>query len=110
MEHPGRIYQNGRRIIDFRSNTLHVVNYSWPVNAIRSPTGPTGFPTHDYYAETWASACWPLEGLPDGEYEVVIGSSICPTATVAFSILLSDQGCPSASFVARRKHWWSTVS
>ena len=81
---------NGRRIVDFRDNNLHVVNYSAPVKARLSlaelrphlhslPDRPDWTPYRTtYYAETWGF-CLPhrqLEGLPDGEYEVVINSSL----------------------------------
>ena len=81
---------NGRRIVDFRDSNLHVVNYSAPVNARLSlaelrphlyslPDRPDWIPYRTtYYAETWGF-CLPhrqLESLPDGEYEVVIDSSL----------------------------------
>ena len=81
---------DGRRIVDFRDNNLHVVNYSAPVNARMSlgelrphlhslPDRPDWIPYRTtYYAETWGF-CLPhrqLESLPDGEYEVVIDSSL----------------------------------
>ena len=82
--------RDGRRIVDFRDNNLHVVNYSAPVNARLSlaelrphlhslPDRPDWIPYRTtYYAETWGF-CLPhrqLESLPDGEYEVVIDSSL----------------------------------
>ena len=82
--------RDGRRIVDFRDNNLHVVNYSAPVNARMSlaelrphlhslPDRPDWIPYRTtYYAETWGF-CLPhrqLESLPDGEYEVVIDSSL----------------------------------
>lgn len=81
---------NGCRIVDFRDNNLHVVNYSAPVNASLSlaelrphlyslPDKPDWIPYRTtYYEESWGF-CLPhrqLEGLPDGEYEVVIDSSL----------------------------------
>ena len=76
---------DGRRVVDFRDNNLHVVNYSAPVNARMSlgelrphlhslPERPDWIPYRTtYYAETWGF-CLPhrqLESLSDGEYEVV---------------------------------------
>jgi aminopeptidase-like protein len=81
---------DGRRVVDFRDNTLHVVNYSAPVNARLSlgelrphlhslPERPDWIPYRTtYYAETWGFclAQRQLESLADGEYEVVIDSSL----------------------------------
>jgi aminopeptidase-like protein len=81
---------NGRRIVDFRDNNLHVVNYSAPVNARMTlgelrphlhslPDRPDWIPYRTtYYAETWGFclAHRQLESLTDGEYEVVIDSSL----------------------------------
>jgi aminopeptidase-like protein len=81
---------DGRRVVDFRDNNLHVVNYSAPVNARLSlgelrphlhslPDRPDWIPYRTtYYAESWGFclAHRQLEGLADGDYEVVIDSSL----------------------------------
>jgi len=80
----------GRRVVDFRQSNLHVVGYSVPVNRKMSleelrphlhtlPDRPdvTPFRT-SYFHEGWGF-CLPdrrLRELPDGEYQVVIDSSL----------------------------------
>ena len=80
----------GRRVVDFKQNNLHVVNYSAPVNARMSlkelrprlhalPEHPDWIPYRTtYYAESWGFCLSQrqLESLPDGEYEVVIDSTL----------------------------------
>jgi len=81
---------NGRRVVDFKENNLHVVNYSVPVRArmtlrdLRAhlhslPAHPDWIPYRtSYYQEAWGFCLshWVLESLPDDEYEVVIDSSL----------------------------------
>ena len=80
----------GRRIVDFRRNNLHIVNYSASVHARMSlselrprlhslPDRPDWVPYRtSYYAESWGFCLShrQLESLADGEYEVVINSSL----------------------------------
>ncbi len=80
----------GRRVIDFQSNNLHVVNYSVPVHArmqLRDllprlhslPEHPDWIPYRtSYYAESWGFclAHRQLQSLAEGEYEVVIDSTL----------------------------------
>ena len=80
----------GRRVVDFQQCNLHVVNYSAPVSARMSlkelrphlhvlPEHPEGIPSRtSYYAESWGFCLSQrqLESLSDGEYEVVIDSSL----------------------------------
>src|SRR5262245_7061153 len=80
----------GHRIVDFRRNNLHVVNYSVPIKArislreLRShlyslPQKPDWIPYRTtYYAESWGFCLShrQLESLPDAEYEVVIDSTL----------------------------------
>jgi aminopeptidase-like protein len=80
----------GRRVIDFRASNLHVVNYSAPVRARMSlaalrphlhtlPEHPDWIPYRtSYYDETWGFCLTQrqLEALPEGEYEVVIDSTL----------------------------------
>jgi aminopeptidase-like protein len=80
----------GERVIDFQKSNLHVVSYSTPVRTrmplsqLRAhlhtlPEQPDWIPYRTaYYAEDWGF-CLPhrvLERLPEGEYEVVIDSSL----------------------------------
>ena len=81
---------SGTRVIDFRESNLHVVNYSVPVNRRMSledlrphlhslPEHPDWIPYRtSYYQETWGFCLRhrDLEALTDGEYEVVIDSSL----------------------------------
>jgi aminopeptidase-like protein len=81
---------SGRRVIDFRKNNLHVVNYSAPVNARMTldellprlhslPDQPDWIPYRtSYYAETWGFCLShrQLQNLAQGEYEVVIDSTL----------------------------------
>jgi aminopeptidase-like protein len=82
----------GRRVVDFRASTLHVVNYSVPIHARMSlaelrprlhtlPDQPDLIPYRTtYYAEDWGF-CLPhrqLSALPEGEYEVCIDATLAP--------------------------------
>jgi aminopeptidase-like protein len=81
---------DGRKLVDFADCNLHVVNYSTPVHRrlplaelrphLHSlPDRPHWTPYRtSYYDETWGF-CLPhavAEGLPDGEYEAYIDSSL----------------------------------
>ncbi len=83
---------DGRRVVDFRESSLHVLNYSVPVRArmplselrphlFTLPERPGWVPYRtSYYKEAWGF-CLSHErmlALPDGEYEVVIDSSLEP--------------------------------
>ncbi|MGO8756748.1 MAG: DUF4910 domain-containing protein [Terracidiphilus sp.] len=83
---------DGKKVVDFQRSSLHVVNYSIPVHA-RMPLAELkphlhSLPDHPdwvpyrttYYQETWGLCLThrELEGLKDGEYEVVIDSSLGP--------------------------------
>ena len=81
---------DGEKIIDFKRSSLHVVNYSVPVRAkmplaklkehLHSlPDHPDWVPYRtSYYKETWGFCLThrQLESLQEGEYEVVIDSSL----------------------------------
>jgi len=83
---------NGRRVVDFRNHTLHVVSYSTPVDAKMSlqelrphlhtlPDQPTWIPYRtSYYREAWGFclAHEMLESLPDGDYTIRIDSTLTP--------------------------------
>jgi len=80
----------GERVIDFRTSTLHVVNYSVPVNRrmrlselrphlYSLPEQPDWIPYRtSYYNESWGFCLSDrqLQALPDDEYEVRIDSSL----------------------------------
>jgi aminopeptidase-like protein len=82
----------GRRVIDFRKHTLHLVSYSTPIRAkmrlaelrphLHSlPDQPDAIPYRtSYYKPAWGfclSHCQ-LEAMPDDQYEVVIDSTLAP--------------------------------
>jgi aminopeptidase-like protein len=80
----------GRKIVDFRKNNLHVLNYSAPVQATISlselkphlftlPDRPNWIPYRtSYYQNNWGF-CLPhkqMLALENGEYEICIDSSL----------------------------------
>jgi aminopeptidase-like protein len=83
---------NGRSVIDLRDHNLHVVSYSVPVNRrmplsqLREhihtlPDQPDLIPYRtSYYSETWGFCMQHnlLQQLAEGEYEVLIDSSLEP--------------------------------
>jgi len=83
---------DGRKIVDFKDNNLHVMSYSVPVretltreqllpHLYSDPQKPDWIPYRtSYYADNWGF-CLPhtmLEKLPDDTYEVVIDSTLEP--------------------------------
>ncbi|HVV14410.1 DUF4910 domain-containing protein [Amycolatopsis sp.] len=84
------IASEGRRVVDFQASNLHVVGYSTPVAATMSlaelrghlhtlPEQPSLIPYRtSYYAENWGFCLTQetLDGMPDGEYEVRIDSTL----------------------------------
>jgi aminopeptidase-like protein len=80
----------GERVIDFRRSNLHVVNYSVPIRQRMTlselkehlhtlPDRPDWIPYRtSYYKESWGFCLSQrqLDSLPDGEYEVVIDSTL----------------------------------
>jgi aminopeptidase-like protein len=85
---------SGRRVIDFRAHNLHVVSYSVPVRTRMSladlrphlhslPEHPDWIPYRtSYYRDNWGFCLRhrDLERLADGQYEVVIDSTLAPGA------------------------------
>ncbi|RLA34720.1 MAG: peptidase M28 [Gammaproteobacteria bacterium] len=81
---------SGNRLVDFRKNNLHVLNYSapmdrtMPLSELRPhlfslPDQPDLIPYRtSYYDENWGFCLShrQLETLPDGNYQVVIDSSL----------------------------------
>ena len=86
------IAKDGRRVVDFQESNLHVVSYSEPLRASMSlaelrphlhalPEHPEWIPYRtSYYSRTWGFclAQRQLDGLEEGDYEVVIESRIKP--------------------------------
>ncbi len=80
----------GERIVDFRNNNLHVLNYSVPVNKTVGlselkehlytlPEHPDWIPYRtSYYQENWGFCLShrQMEALPEDRYKVVIDSSL----------------------------------
>lgn len=84
--------RHGERIVDFKQNSLHVLNYSVPVHATMPlgelrprlfsiPEMPDLVPYRtSYYKPTWGFCLShrQLEAMGDGDYEVCIDSSLAP--------------------------------
>jgi aminopeptidase-like protein len=84
------IARDGRRVVDFQELNLHVVGYSVPVNRTMPlselrghlhtlPDQPDLVPYRtSYYAPTWGFclAQSTLDAMPDGDYSVVIDSTL----------------------------------
>jgi aminopeptidase-like protein len=83
---------DGRRVIDFKRSNLHVLGYSVPVrermplarlreHLFSRPDFPEAIPYRtSYYGETWGFCLSQrdLEALPDGDYDVVVDSTLEP--------------------------------
>jgi aminopeptidase-like protein len=86
------IAKDGRRVVDFRESNLHVVNYSEAVRAVMPlaelrphlhtlAEHPEWVPYRtSYYSRAWGFclAQRQLDALEDGDYEVVIDSTLEP--------------------------------
>ena len=86
------IGKDGRRVVDFQESNLHVVNYSEPVRASMPlaelrpylhthAQRPDWIPYRtSYYSRSWGFclAQRQLDGLEEGDYEVVIDSTLEP--------------------------------
>jgi aminopeptidase-like protein len=86
------IAKDGHRVVDFNESNLHVVSYSEPVRTVMPladlrphldtlPEHPDWIPYRtSYYSRTWGFCLSQrkLDGLEDGDYEVVIDSTLEP--------------------------------
>jgi aminopeptidase-like protein len=84
------IDRDGRRVVDFRAHSLHLMSYSVPVSARMTleelrphlytlPDHPDWIPYRtSYYAERWGFCLSQnqLDALPEGEYEVFVDSTL----------------------------------
>jgi aminopeptidase-like protein len=97
---------DGRRVVDFRRSTLHVVSYSEPVRttlpleALRErlhtlPEQPDVIPYRtSYYERTWGFCLSHrhLLELQPGDYEVVIDSSLEPGSVTYTELVIEGAG------------------
>jgi len=95
----------GRRVVDFRASSLHVVNYSVPVRTrmplaeLRPklhtlPDRPDWIPYRtSYYAEDWGFCLShnQLQALPEGDYEVCIDSTLEPGSLTYGECILAGE-------------------
>ena len=93
---------SGKKIVDFQDCNLHVLNYSMPVHEklplaelkkhlFSLPDKPDLIPYRtSYYKEAWGFCLrhHTLESLPDGEYEVLIDSTLADGALTYGECLL----------------------
>ena len=93
---------DGERVVDFRRSNLHVLGYSTPVRArlplselrehlFTHPENPEWVPFRtSYYVENWGFCLsgHQLEQLADGEYEVVIDSSLVDGSVTYAELLI----------------------
>jgi aminopeptidase-like protein len=110
--------QAGRRVIDFQTSNLRVVNYSTPVRATMSleelrphlhtvPGHPTWIPYRtSYYADQWGFCLSEeeLRSLPTGDYEVVIDSTLTDGSMTYGDCLLSGSSAAEVLISAHVCH------
>jgi len=97
---------DGTRVIDFQRSSLHVVSYSEPVRATMPlselrerlftlPDQPDVVPYRtSYYSRTWGFCLShdELMRLPDGDYEVVIDSTLEPGHLTYAELVIPGSG------------------
>jgi aminopeptidase-like protein len=103
---------NGERLIDFRNNNLHVLQYSMPVDQVVSraeleehlyslPNQPTLIPYRTaYYARNWGFCLSQLDrlALTDASYRVVIDSTLQPGSLSYGEYLLPGESSAEVLF------------
>lgn len=104
---------DGRKIVDFADNTLHLVGYSTPVRAVLPlaelqkhlyslPDQPDAVPyVTSYYKERWGFCLTDRAraALPDGTYEVFIDTTLAP-GVLNYGELLIPGDSPDEVFVS----------
>lgn len=94
--------ESGRRVVDLKDHSLHVVGYSVPVDRTMTldelrphlhslPRQPDLIPYRtSYYRETWGFCLThrQLVAMRDGRYRVVIASTLDPKGSMSFGELL----------------------
>ncbi|NEZ55272.1 DUF4910 domain-containing protein [Adonisia turfae] len=97
--------KTGKKIVDFQSSNLHVLNYSIPIHQTMSlsqlkehlfsmPDQPDWIPYRtSYYQETWGFCLSDrvLQSLPESDYEVYIDSSLESGSLTYGELLLPGQ-------------------
>ncbi len=95
----------GERVVDFRANNLHILQYSTPVRAtlplaelkkhiFTIPAEPDLIPYRtSYYSERWGfcMAQRALDALPDGDYEVCVDSTLADGALTYGELVLPGE-------------------
>ena len=108
----------GERVVDFRKSNLHVVNYSAPVKATLPlselkkhlhslPERPDWIPYRtSYYQDDWGFciAHHELERLADGDYEVVIDSTLADGSLTYGELYLPGRSTDEILFSAHACH------
>ena len=108
----------GERVIDFRKQNLHLVGYSTPIRAKLSlaelrprlhtlPDRPEWIPYRtSYYKPSWGFCLSQrqLDAMPDGEYEVVIDSTLAPGSLTDGELLLPGKSKEEIFFSAHICH------
>ncbi len=93
---------DGRTVVDVRDHTLHLLSYSVPVHRTMPlaelrghlftlPDQPDRIPYRtSYYAEAWGFCLRhrTLEGLPEGDYEILVDSELDPGGSLTYGELV----------------------
>jgi aminopeptidase-like protein len=104
----------GERVVDFRQNNLHVLNYSVPVHRTMPfaelrphlftlPETPDWIPYRtSYYRETWGFCLShrQLEQMADREYEVCVDSTLAPGSLTYGEYWIQGSGDDEVPFAA----------
>jgi aminopeptidase-like protein len=104
--------QDGKRVVDFATNNLHIVQYARSINAIMSlaelrphlhtlPDQPDWIPYRtSYYSENWGFCLTDrqLSSLTDGLYHVVIDSDLEPGRLCYGELLIPGETADTVLF------------